>query len=499
MPEIKLRTGPGVYEVLAYASGGTLEAFKQFVENAADAIQEHGRDDGVIHIELLREAGTGRRGRTRLKSIIVRDNGVGMSAQKMQKVAKSIGDSEKLQLALRGEKGIGILAFAVICERVHIASYAGEEEQGNCLVLAREWLRQERAEILDDCAAHRLRTQGTHVYLYDILPEAAERLTKENIKKFLGREFSQDLINNSFGIQIRDGPRYEPVEPKRFRGVSIMRQPLRVDGDNAYVELYALPRAADDAHVSLLGRAGSRICHLAALDDFQHEPWQDRRLEGFIKYDKLRRTAAKTGVVEDKHYVALSAKLAEIEPEVKDKLDSIGTEERQKELRDILSRVRELVSELAQRLALSQFTEALVEAAGTTQLAGETDPFDRAPGGRRRGRGRGRPTLAIGDRQPNGEKPLKRISTPQLVPTVPPEDKRGVRSWYDDIERIIYVNEEHPDFLEAREDQPRFARYLTHVWIKEAMLQQYATNSPRLSDEMVGVISQAEALFAKYF
>ena len=53
--------------------------------------------------------------------------------------------------------------------------------------------------------------------------------------------------------------------------------------------------------------------------------------------------------------------------------------------------------------------------------------------------------------------------------------------------------------LESKSDQARFARYLTHIWIKEVMLYQHPSDSTKLSDEMVGVLSQAEAIFSKYF
>jgi len=49
-----------------------------------------------------------------LHRIAIHDNGAGMTADKMKEVLQRIGDSEKIDLALRGEQGIGLLAFALI-------------------------------------------------------------------------------------------------------------------------------------------------------------------------------------------------------------------------------------------------------------------------------------------------------------------------------------------------------------------------------------------------
>src|SRR5512139_1313196 len=127
---IVLHTGPGVFEVLAHVCRNPQEALKQFVENAADAIDEashdeasHGEvhsEDSYIHIRLQYEPVDG--DRRALKRIAIEDNGTGMAAEKMKSVLQRIGDSEKINLALRGEQGIGLLAFALIAQELHLAS-----------------------------------------------------------------------------------------------------------------------------------------------------------------------------------------------------------------------------------------------------------------------------------------------------------------------------------------------------------------------------------------
>src|SRR4030042_1550262 len=102
MAEIRLQTGSRVFEVLAYLCHSPLEALKQFVENGADAIEQSAKDDGCIRIRL--EHSQCQQNRPHI--ITIEDNGIGMSSKKMNQIIQNIGNSEKLQHVLRGEKGV---------------------------------------------------------------------------------------------------------------------------------------------------------------------------------------------------------------------------------------------------------------------------------------------------------------------------------------------------------------------------------------------------------
>ncbi len=155
MAKIKLHTGPGVFEVLSHVCRSPQEAMKQFVENAADAIELVSTDEGQVLIKLTYQTvgSNGSSGRV-LKSIAIQDNGVGMASQKMRQVLQQIGSSEKLNSALRGEQGIGLLAFALVAEELHLASTAEEGTPSSCLVLKRKWLKNGHAEIVKNCPEH---------------------------------------------------------------------------------------------------------------------------------------------------------------------------------------------------------------------------------------------------------------------------------------------------------------------------------------------------------
>ena len=153
MAKVTLHTGPGVFEVLAHVCRSPSEALKQFVENAADAIEQAKTEEGQILIKLTYQPVLNGLGAHALQSITVEDNGVGITPEKMKQVLQQIGDSEKLHLALRGEQGIGLLAFALIAEELHLASTAKEGEPSSCLVLKRQWLKKGHAEIIKNCPA----------------------------------------------------------------------------------------------------------------------------------------------------------------------------------------------------------------------------------------------------------------------------------------------------------------------------------------------------------
>jgi len=284
-----LQTGPGVFEVLASVCRSHQEAVKQFVENSADAIQQLCIEEGRISIQLQYESVVGEPGTGVLKNIVVSDNGIGMSREKMKFVLEHIGDSEKVQLALRGEKGIGILAFPLIADELHIASSPHDGTPSSCLVLKRPWLKTGQAKIVEQCARHTHSQRGAVVYLENILPEAADKLTKDRLKEYLGREFASDLRQGLYAMSISDDDIPDTVPPQRYRGVKAMASIISLGRlGSASIELHVLPWEMADATISLYGRGGVRICFLTDMDEFKALPWTDKRIEAHRRQGSSR-------------------------------------------------------------------------------------------------------------------------------------------------------------------------------------------------------------------
>ncbi|MBI4298829.1 MAG: ATP-binding protein [Chloroflexi bacterium] len=469
--EIQLETGRGIFSVLANVCGSPLEALRQFVENAADAIEQAGRGQGKVSLHLLRDE------QGNLRELVLEDNGVGIAPDRMVQILHNIGDSDKVNLALRGEKGIGILAFALIAREVHLNSCAEADTESRCVAIRQESLREGKGEVLAHCALHSRREQGTTVHLMGILPESATYFAAKRIKEYLGREFTSDLRRKLYALTLVDGSRVEQVEPSRYRGLPLLAQtlPLRSFG-HASLELNLLLVDAPDAAVSLYGRGGIRICSIADIETFQRLPWQDHQLEGSIRCDLLKLTANKTAVVQDKVFWELVAVLRGVEPYLKQEMARATNEHLQRRLSRVLRKVDFLVD---------RFVRYLEE--GVPLRA----PVARVPhenGKTYSSQGVTRSTPAV------HSTPARALHFELYEPG---EDKSNWRSWPNGGEELIRVNKEHMDFLEAEADDARCARYLFALWAKEHLLRDYGSDARRVADELVGWLNKADPLLGR--
>lgn len=489
--EVELKTGVGIFEVLAHICRSPLDAFKQFVENAADAIEQAGENGGCSRIEVEYE--TAPQGQVAaIESIVVEDNGIGMSPLKMRQVLQQIGNSEKLNCVLRGEKGVGILAFALIASELHLCSTDEDGVAASCLVLRRNLLKAGLGEIREQCPLHTHSKRGTRAYLMGISPEVAAQFNKQRLKDYLGREFANDLQRHLYTLLLaNNGHGFEPIQPQRFRGMKVLSAdfPLGHFG-HGFAQLYALPVETPDAMVSLYGRGGARICDLVELGDFKKRPWMDQRLEGYIRCDQLRRTADKTAVVQDEIYRALVAELATIEPQIMEQLEQVSQEYQERRLSKVIRRTEQFINKFLRyiegKASLEELMPVRREATERTGLLGQGAPLFLEP--------KKAPVLANRPALPRHTAPspsrLIRLSSP-------PPDKARYRSWYDATTGTININSEHVDFLEAERHDRQCLRYLFTTWAKEYLLAEYGADAPRVADEMVGLLAKAELPFSR--
>lgn len=482
MAKISLHTGPGVFEVLAHVCRSPSEALRQFVENSADAIEQAKTEEGQIILKLTYQPVLNGLGSNALKSISVEDNGVGMTVEKMRQVLQQIGNSEKLHLALRGEQGIGLLAFALIADELHLASTAKEGEPSSCLVLKRQWLKKGHAEILNRCPRHEHTKRGTVAYLEGILPEIAVQLSKERIKEFLGQQFASDLRTNMYSMSISDDHTFEQINPQRFRGVKVMSSNLSIPkAGSAYIELYVLPWEMTDANINLYGRGGTRICSLTDLQDLKVLPWTDQRLEGYIRYDRLMRTADKTAVVQDEVFRAFVDKLRELEPKIKQLIEEVSAESQEQRFNIILNRAGRLIDRFVRYRE-----KGLLEKLGMGASAAAAKPIILATKPKE-------PPLIL-QKSPPKSGTRQPTRAPHIKLQSPSTGKSDYRSWYDPNEGVICINREHNEFMLSQREDRRCMRYLFYIWVKESILQEFGAQAEKVADEMVGLLAEAEPL-----
>ncbi|MFC1912828.1 ATP-binding protein [Chloroflexota bacterium] len=485
MAKVRLHTGPGVFGVLANVCRNPQEALKQFVENAADATDQAGIEEGHIRLRLQAKPASNVQPESSLHRITIEDNGIGMTLEKMKQVLHRIGDSEKINLALRGEQGIGLLAFALIAEELHLSSTATEGTTSSCLVLKRSWLKRGYAEVIENCPDHRHTHRGTIVYLEGILPEIAWQLSKQRIKDYLGQQFASDLRANLYAMSISDTDDFEQIHSHRFRGVKVLSSSIPVErASSAFVELYVLPWEMPDASISLYGRGGTQICALTDINDFKMLPWLDQRLEGYIRYDRLKRTADKTAIVQDPVFRSFVTKLRQFEPKIQQLIQEVSAESQERRFSIILNRAGKLIDKY-----LRYQEKGLL---GNLHLA---TPGDDGNGSKGNGKKLShQPIVPAGTEQPGRTV----MHTPSRAPYIkiesPPDDKAYTRSWYDPGQGIIFINREHSEFLLSQREDRRCLRYLFYIWVKERLLQDYGAQADKVADEMVGVLAEAEPL-----
>ena len=483
MAKLRLQTGPGVFEVLANVCRSYQEAVKQFVENSADAIQQVGSDEGRVSVHLQYDLD--REQNRHLRTITITDNGVGMDKEKMRWVLQHIGDSEKMQLALRGEKGIGILAFPLIAQELHIASTDTDGVPSSCLVLKRSWLKTGEAAVMEHCVRHTHSRRGAVVYMEGVLPEVADKLTKERLKEYLGREFTNDLRQGLYAMSISDDSEFEPVPPKRYRGIKAMSTSLSLGRfGSASVELHVLPWDMADATVSLYGRGGMRICLLTDLDDFEALPWTDKRIEGYVRCDSLKRTADKTAVVQDQVYQSFASALRRLEPEIVEMVDRISSSSLERRFEIMLSKTGRLIDKFLRYRDRGMLADLPYRSRGKRlerKLASGTAA-------------EGTPSAEVKGEKYSGPRYLVDERIPQIRLFSPPQRRAELRSWYDPDSGCICINREHSEFLLSQRDDARCIRYLFSIWVKESLLPDYGADAEKLADEMIGRLAEAEPL-----
>lgn len=97
-----------------------MHVYREYIQNSTDSIDKAvargvlSSVDASIHIRIDENK----------KTVIIRDNGYGISAEKVKKVLLSIGDSEKNGVDERGFRGIGRLAGLAYAEEVQFSTSA---------------------------------------------------------------------------------------------------------------------------------------------------------------------------------------------------------------------------------------------------------------------------------------------------------------------------------------------------------------------------------------
>jgi hypothetical protein len=304
----KLRIGDdwNAITVIALSQQSPLKAVAELVENSIDAhasniVITRGREKGLHYLRIM-------------------DNGDGIPKDEtglpdFQYVATHICDSVKRRLRredrdrVQGEFGIGLLSFWTLGESIVLTS-AGADGRTYEMRMGKgepRYTITERKRLFPE--------RGTEVVIEPLLP-GIRNLNGEKIQWYLASELRDRIKHTGVSIEVidRQARTRHRVVPREFSGRLLHRLPMaQSEFGEIYLELY-LDDPNPENHAGLY-RHGTRVIEdIAALDSFQHAPWNSGCLQGIIDAPFLTLTpGTRTGILHDERFEALCRALESAE------------------------------------------------------------------------------------------------------------------------------------------------------------------------------------------
>ncbi len=499
MPEeIKLRIGNLAKAVLVtgQAYQDPKDALNEFISNAADAYLAADRRGGRITVVLRRQG--------RHPLIAVDDNGPGMDADQLRRVAGSLFESQKEgDPRTLGEKAIGLLAFQQLGGRCDVVTRPEKGDQTHCLRLDRgsttaklELTEKRRARV----------APGTTVYLGDLDPDAVRGITLRKLVDYLQRRRGAAIERGDYSIEVVQGTHSEVVAPFPPDGVRLPIPPRSTLLGRVEFSLQVAPRPDHRRRVAVVGRAGTTIIDdISDLDDFHGPPWTSDQVAGRITFERLLQTAGRRGILLDREvYPIFRSAVREVEPLVTATLGRLAEESE----REVSDRVSEAVRRIFGRVLreLNDLENPMRSWMGSEdgdgaelQLSVEADNGDQLS----------REDLPTGARDfPISLEPAARPALPpeppgfpesgsraepqrsRHLPTLIPDPAPGAsRSRFDPHAGAVLYNQSHPDFLLVRGDEMALLDYLATLVAKEYVLYNHPRAAPEeLAEELIRML-----------
>jgi len=293
----RLRIGDqwNAINIIARSQTHPLKAVCELTENAIDAKAQlvqlvRRRSKGEIFLEVADDGG----------GIRLNEEGEPDFAS----IATHICDSMKRHLddnqraGIHGEFGIGLLSFWSLGEELRMIS-AGRN--GKLLEMR---LRRGKKTYSVHSVRGQLATGGTRVVVGPLLESTRNIVTGDKLLRYLSAELRDRIRNTGVKVRILDhvSRKEMVVTPREFEGERIdVAQKVETPHGALLVELYfrdALPGVETGVAVC---KDGTRVlADITELDQFQHSPWTDGRLEGVLDFAALTLApGTRQGIVPD--------------------------------------------------------------------------------------------------------------------------------------------------------------------------------------------------------
>ncbi len=430
-----------------------------------------------------------------------------MDPDRLREVARSLFKSDKAgDDATLGEKAIGLLAFQQLGARLDIVSRAQGSDETWCLGL-------ERGKVNALLERERRRTRdlpGTTVFLRDLDREVLRMLTQHKVVDYLRRRRGAALAEGAYELEVVEGRGSELVMPEEPDGVKVpIRRQNTLWGPLEFA-LYVAPPGPTPRHVALVGRAGTTILDdLTELEELATAPWTSNQVSGRIAFPALQQSAGRRSVLrdDDAFPVFLEAvrgvgpTIEALAERVRVEVDRDTSDRLSDEIRRIFGRVLKELDDLDNPMRTPVPGPAQDGEEGRTGAA--PDPSGGAGPGRDGSgadNGVGSPfEPTMGELAPEDDRLLppppaegaagpsrRNAHLPSLAVDPEPSD---ARSRFDPEGGVVLFNDQHPDYLVAKDSEAGLLDYLATLVAKEYVVYNNPlASAEELAEEMVRML-----------
>ncbi len=284
-----------------------LHALREYMTNAIDAIDKvrgtYPNMEGLVKVLLSPEN----------RRVMIEDNAVGMSEAEMIRRPENIGLSAKLnRIDQRGEKGVGLLAFASVGHMVHIISRRKGEHNYS-------YLRYEKKSDSLDPKFDKLNEsevkrdffggfqQGTKVVI-DVNSEILQKNFKfELVEKYIQETYLPLLMRKGTRFQIGTTQmgHLQKINAPSLEGISLISEELEFQANrsredvtyNLFAHIVFNPDI-DHGKVMVFSKDVKVYDSVIQLEDelADCELWKCRQILGFINEPHLKLTLGRDGI-----------------------------------------------------------------------------------------------------------------------------------------------------------------------------------------------------------
>lgn len=323
---------------------------KEYVSNGVDA--KISGQTVTIGIVVNKNDGT----------VIIQDNGLGMSYHKLRSLPESIGESaSRLDPSKRGEKALGLLAFGGFGERATIVSrqYGGADPFG-VLMLDKADVKASVRELTALNGLGPEFSHGTRVAIYGVKRQTIEHYFQPAKLRGALQEVYDPMLRRgelvlSVGWQGKT-EKLESVDEIARRGVyfgdhnlvtpSLVVPKLGCAPVQGGVELYFFIDGDNSTGKIGVYNKGVRVIpSITSIREFNRSPWNSGRVDGSIDEDFCELIPSRDGYVRDQRFESLCALISSVEGELAARVSEAEKKARDTKLSESVSLLERALGE----------------------------------------------------------------------------------------------------------------------------------------------------------